>query len=114
LDGAPYSQRYHSICGPIYDGSHNSVSLSYNYLTRRDQYLYVAWAPPPGPIPPLAMYGYGQPTPPPAYVYSQHAPDPTYGQPFYGITNLDPYASTTFQVCYFSFTIKYVFVVHII
>lgn len=33
--------------------------LIHNYLPQRDQHLYGAWAPPPGPIPPLAMYGYG-------------------------------------------------------
>jgi hypothetical protein len=71
-------------------------------------------APPADPIPPLVMYGYGQHPPPPANAYSHPVPDLTYGQPFYGVTNIDPYASTAFNVCYFYFIIKYLFVVHII
>jgi hypothetical protein len=110
--GAPHSQRYHSVCGHVDDGSHSSASSSYNYPPRRDQHLYSVWAPPPSPIPVSVMYGYGQPPPQPTYVYSHPAPNPTYGQPFYGVTNLDPYASTTFRMCYFSFLIKYLFVVH--
>jgi hypothetical protein len=47
-------------------------------------------------------------------IYSHLAPDPTYGQLFYDVTNLDPYGSTSFQVCYLCFNIKYLFVVHII
>jgi hypothetical protein len=99
--GAPHSQRRYSVYGPVDDGSHISVSSSYNYLPRRDQNLYDAWAPPPGPIQPSVMYGYRQPPPPPTYAYSHQIPNPTYEQPFYSVTNLDPDASTSFQVWYF-------------
>lgn len=30
--GVPHSQRYHSVCRPVDDGSHSSISSSYNYL----------------------------------------------------------------------------------
>jgi hypothetical protein len=91
--GAPYLQRRHLVCRPVDDGSYSSVNSTYSYLPRRDHNLYGAWAPSPDPMPQSGMYGYEQPSPPPAYTYSHMAPDPTYGQPFYGVINLNPYVS---------------------